>query len=480
MNVSLILIILLLGAFATYFAGDKLASKVALFFGLVAAGASIVLLNHYNLGENISFIHQWITQPSISFALKADGLSMAMLLLTTILTPIIIFSSFGNDYKNSKSFYALILFMSFAMAGTFLASDGLLYYIFWELSLIPIYFIALVWGNGDAEERKKAVVKFFIYTLAGSLFMLVAFVYLYQQAGSLLLEDLYKLNLSATEQLWIFLAYFLAYAIKIPLIPFHTWQANVYQKASTAGTMLLSGIMLKMGLYSIIRWQLPLAPLAAKEYRYIFIGLGLAGVIYGSIVALRQKDLKKLLAYSSLAHVGLIAAGTYTLTLDGFRGAVLQMIAHGFVVVGLFFIAEIIFRRYETRVIAEMGGIRSQTPKFTSMFLILVMASISLPSTFNFVGEFTVLYSLSQINIWFAILGGTTIILGAYYMLRMFQHAMLGETNSKLFADVSINEGITLVAIIVVLLFFGLYPKPIIDLITPSLEEILNQINRIN
>ena len=480
MNVSLILIILLLGAFATYLAGDKLASKVALFFGLVAAGASIVLLNHYNLGENISFIHQWITQPSISFALKADGLSMAMLLLTTILTPIIIFSSFGNDYKNSKSFYALILFMSFAMAGTFLASDGLLYYIFWELSLIPIYFIALVWGNGDAEERKKAVVKFFIYTLAGSLFMLVAFVYLYQQAGSLLLEDLYKLNLSATEQLWIFLAYFLAYAIKIPLIPFHTWQANVYQKASTAGTMLLSGIMLKMGLYSIIRWQLPLAPLAAKEYRYIFIGLGLAGVIYGSIVALRQKDVKKLLAYSSLAHVGLIAAGTYTLTLDGFRGAVLQMIAHGFVVVGLFFIAEIIFRRYETRVIAEMGGIRSQTPKFTSMFLILVMASISLPSTFNFVGEFTVLYSLSQINIWFAILGGTTIILGAYYMLRMFQHAMLGETNSKLFADVSINEGITLVAIIVVLLFFGLYPKPIIDLITPSLEEILNQINRIN
>ena len=480
MNVSLILIILLVGAFATFLAGDKLASKVALFFGLASLGCSIVLLNHYNLGENISFIKQWITKPNISFALKADGLSLAMLLLTTALTPIIIFSSFGNEYKNSKSFYALILFMSFAMAGTFLASDGLLYYIFWELSLIPIYFIALIWGNGDTEERKKAVVKFFIFTLAGSLFMLVAFVYMYQKAGSLLLEDLYKLNLSATEQLWIFLAFFLAYAIKIPLIPFHTWQANVYQKAPTVGTMLLSGIMLKMGLYSVIRWQLPLAPLAAKEYMYIFIGLGIAGVIYGSIVALRQKDLKKLLAYSSLAHVGLIAAGTYTLTLDGLRGAVLQMIAHGFVVVGLFFVAEIIFRRYETRAIAEMGGIRSQTPKFTSMFLILVLASVALPTTFNFVGEFTVLYSLSQINIWFAILGGTTIILGAYYMLKMFQHAMLGETNSKLFADVTINEGITLVVVIAVLFFFGMYPKPIIDLITPSLEEILTQINRIN
>ena len=480
MNVSLILIILFVGALVTFLSGDKLASKVALFFGLAASGCSIVLLNHFNLGENISFISQWISKPNVSFALKADGLSIAMVLLTTVLTAIITFSSFGNEYKNAKSFYALILFMSFAMVGTFLASDGLLYYIFWELSLIPIYFIALVWGNGDVEERRKAVVKFFIYTLAGSLFMLIAFVYMYQKAGSFLIEDLYKVTLSENEQFWIFLAFFLAYAIKIPLIPFHTWQANVYQKAPTVGTMLLSGIMLKMGLYSIIRWQLPLAPLAAEEYKYVFIAIGIAGVIYGSIVALKQRDLKKLLAYSSLAHVGLIAAGTYTLTLDGLRGAVLQMIAHGFVVVGLFYTAEIIFRRYETRIIAEMGGIRSQTPKFTSMFLILVMASISLPATFNFVGEFTVLYSLSQVNIWFAILGGTTIILGAYYMLRMFQHAMLGETNSKMFSDVSINEGITLIAIIAVLLFFGLYPKPIIDLITPSLEKILNQINRIN
>lgn len=478
MNVSLILIILLIGAFVTYFVGDKLASKVALLFSLAALGCSIVLLNHYNLGESISFMSQWINQPKISFVLNADGLAIAMLLLTTALTPIIIFSSFGNSYPNAKGFYALILFMAFAMVGTFLAADGLLYYIFWELSLIPIYFIALIWGNGDTEERRKAVVKFFIYTLAGSLFMLVAFVYMYTKAGSFLLTDLYELDLTATEQFWIFLAFFLAYAIKIPLIPFHTWQASVYQKAPTAGTMLLSGIMLKMGLYSIIRWQLPIAPLPAKEYMTVFIGLGIAGVIYGSIVALRQKDLKKLLAYSSLAHVGLIAAGTYTLTADGLSGSVLQMIAHGFVVVGLFLAAEIIFRRYETRAIAELGGIRYQSPKFTSMFLILVLASVSLPSTFNFVGEFTVLYSLSQINIWFAVLGGTTIILGAYYMLKMFQNVMLGETNTKPFADVTINEGISLVAIIAVLLFFGLYPKPITDLISPSLEVILKVINR--
>jgi NADH-quinone oxidoreductase subunit M len=478
MDVTTLLITLLIGAFVTYFSGDKWAPKVALLFGLASFAGSIFLLNQYNLGYDINFTKLWISKPNISFSLQADGLALAMLLLTTALTPIIIYSSFENTYKNPKAFYALILFMSFAMAGTFLASDGLLYYIFWELSLIPIYFIALIWGNGDAEARKKAVVKFFIYTLAGSLFMLVAFIYLYQRAGSFLISDLTQLNLTSKEQLWIFLAFFLAYAIKIPLIPFHTWQAEVYQKAPTVGTMLLSGVMLKMGLYSVIRWQLPIAPLAAKEYMGLFIGLGIAGVIYGSILALRQKNLKKLLAYSSLAHVGLIAAGTYTLTLDGFRGAVLQMIAHGFVVVGLFLAAEIIFRRYETRKISEMGGIRAQSPKFTSMFMILVLASVALPSTFNFVGEFTVLYSLSQINIWFAILGGSTIILGAYYMLKMFQYVMLGETNTRIFADVTFNEGFTLVIIIAVLFFFGMYPKPIIDLITPSLQEILKAINR--
>lgn len=478
MDVTTLLILLLIGAVATLVSGDKLASKVALLFSLVAFGLSINLLLQFNQGTDIGFVSNWIANPKVALALKADGLSMAMVLLTTALTPLIILSSFGNSFNNSKNFYALVLFMAFAMVGTFLAADGLLYYIFWELALIPIYFIALIWGNGDVDERKKAVVKFFIYTLAGSLFMLVGFAYLYSKAGSFLLEDLYKLELSHCEQFWIFFAFFLAYAIKIPIIPFHTWQAKVYQKAPTVGTMLLSGIMLKMGLYSVIRWQLPIAPHAAKEYMPILIGLSIAGVIYGSIVALRQKDLKKLLAYSSLAHVGLIAAGCYTLTADGLNGAVYQMIAHGFVIVGLFFAAEVIFRRFETRKIDELGGIRSQASGFTSMFMILVLASVALPGTYNFVGEFTVLYSLSQVNIWFAVIGGTTIILGAYYMLKMFQNVMLGETNTKVFADVKTNEAIVFVAIIGFLLFFGLYPKPINDLVNPAIKEILAVINR--
>lgn len=477
MDVTTLLLLLLVGSIATLLSGDKLASKIALLFSIAAFGLSLYLLNLYCNGTDVSSYKHWMSAMNVSMAFKADGLAMAMVLLTAALTPLILLSSFGNHFQNAKNFYALVLFMTFAMTGTFLAADGLLYYVFWELALIPIYFIALIWGNGDAEKRKKAVLKFFIYTLAGSLFMLVAFAYLYAKAGSFLLEDLYRLELSATEQCYIFFGFFLAYAIKIPIIPFHTWQAKVYQKAPTVGTMLLSGIMLKMGLYSVIRWQLPIAPDAAKTYMPILIGLSIAGVIYGSIVALRQKDLKKLLAYSSLAHVGLIAAGCYTLTQDGLSGAVHQMIAHGFVIVGLFFIAEIIYKRYETRKISEMGGIRTQAPKFTSLFMILVLASVALPGTYNFVGEFTVLYSLSQVSIWFAVLGGTTIILGAYYMLKMFQNVMLGETNAKPFAEVTLNETVVLVTIIGFLLFFGLYPKPFNDLIAPSINEILTQIN---
>jgi NADH-quinone oxidoreductase subunit M len=478
MNVSFILILLLFGAVATYLAGNKLAKIVALIFSLASMASSLYFVNQYKLHIPSDFIASWITNPNIFIALKVDGLSLIMILLTTVLTSIILFSSFGNQYKNSKSFYALVLFMSFAMVGTFLSSDAFLYYVFWELALIPIYFIALVWGNGDAEERKKAVVKFFVYTLAGSLFMLVAFVYLFQKTGSLYIADLYMLHLTPQEQIWLFLAFFLAYAIKIPIIPFHSWQANVYQKAPAVGTMLLSGIMLKMGLYSVLRWQLPITPIAAKTFMPVFIGLSIAGVVYGSIVALKQRNIKKLLAYSSLAHVGLIAAGAYSLSFDGLRGAVLQMIAHGFVVVGLFFAAEVIERRFNTQEISLMGGIRLQDSKFTSLFMIVMLASVALPSTFNFVGEFTLLYSLYNVNIWFAVIAGTTIILGAVYMLKMFQHVMLGDTNSKVFTSITTNEIVVFVIIIGVLLFFGLYPKPINDLVTPAIEEIIKNINK--
>ena len=475
MDISIVLIVLLVGALVTYLSGNKFASKIALVSSIAAFGATVLALNAYQAGENLDVNLPWITQLNINFALHVDGLSLVMLLLTTGLLPLIILSGFITKFENSKSIYALMLFMGFAMAGTFLASDGFLYYIFWEIALIPIYFIALNWGNGDLEERKKAILKFFIYTFAGSLFMLLAFIYLYTKGGSFDINKLYALPLTHVEKTYIFFAFFLAYAIKIPLIPFHTWQANTYSKAPAVGTMLLSGIMLNMGLYSVLRWQLPLSDSAAKEYMPIILALSIAGIIYGAIVTLKQKDIKKFLAYSSLSHVGLIAAGLYSLTIEGFQGAVLQMLSHGIVIVGLFYIVELIYSRYNTYEIKQMGGIRIQDTYFASLFMIIMLASVALPTTFNFIGEFNLLYSLFKVNIWYAVIAGTTIILGAFYMLRMFQKVMLGS-ETKTFHKISKQESIVLVIVVGLTIFFGIFPQPIIDLITPSLQSILTQI----
>jgi NADH-quinone oxidoreductase subunit M len=475
MNISIVLIVLFVGAIATYISGNKLASKIALFFSIASFVATLFALNSYNQGTDLNVNLPWINQPNINFSLLVDGLSLSMLLLTTGLLPLIIGSGFITKFENSKSIYALMLFMGFAMAGTFLAANGFLYYIFWEIALIPIYFIALKWGNGDVEERKKAILKFFIYTFAGSLFMLLAFIYLYTKGGSFDLNKLYALELTSTEKTYLFIAFFLAYAIKIPVVPFHTWQANTYSKAPAVGTMLLSGIMLKMGLYSVLRWQLPLTDEAAKAHVPYIVGLSIAGIIYGAILTLKQKDVKKLLAYSSLSHVGLIAAGLYSLTFEGFQGAVLQMLSHGIVIVGLFYVVEIIYNRYSTYDIKEMGGIRIQDAYFASLFMIIMLASVALPTTFNFIGEFNLLYSLFKVNIWYAVIAGTTIILGAFYMLRMFQKVMLGGEN-KSFKKITTQESIVLVIIAAITIFFGLFPQPIIDLIEPSLHTILNQI----
>jgi NADH-quinone oxidoreductase subunit M len=475
MNSSIVLIVLVVGALVTYFSGNKWASKIALAVSLVSFGLTLLLLNAYNDGENINVATTWIAQPNINFVLQVDGLSMAMLLLTTGLLPLIIGSGFITKFENQKTLYALVLIMSASMAGTFLAADGLLYYIFWEIALIPIYFIALNWGNGNLENRKKAILKFFIFTFAGSLFMLLVFIYLYSKCGSFEIYKLYALELTHTEKVFIFFAFFLAYAIKIPIVPFHTWQANTYSKAPAIGTMLLSGIMLKMGLYSVLRWQLPLSDDAAIEYRPLILVLAIIGVIYGAILTLKQKNVKKILAYSSLSHVGLIAAGLYTLTFEGFQGAVLQMLSHGITIVGLFYIAEFIYNRYQTFDVYEMGGIRAQATRFASLFLIILLASVALPTTFNFIGEFNLLFSLYKIDIWYAIIAGTTIILGAFYMLRMFQNSMLGSVH-KTFKDISIQESIVLFVIVGLTIFFGLYPQPIIDLVEPSLKNILTQI----
>jgi len=464
MNCIIILLIYIIGALITLASGAKYSAKIALGTSLVNAVIALILANGYMNGENLSFTQQWISNPNVSLSFVVDGLSLTMLLLTTLLLPVIILASFNTLYSKSNQLYALVLFMAFAMSGTFLAQDGLVYYIFWELALLPIFFIGLLWGGDEWKVRKRVMVTFFIYTFAGSLFMLAAFAYMYTKTGSFTWDALSSAVLSTQEANYIFLAFFLAYGIKIPVFPLHTWQANTYEKSPTIGTMLLSGIMLKMGIYSILRWQMPVAGNVSENILKTVVVLCIIGIIYASLIALRQDNIKRLLAYSSMAHVGLVAAGAYMGNTTGYQGAIIQMVAHGFVVVGLFYLADLIYKRYDSYMIKDMGGIRSQAPKFTTFFLIILFSSIGLPGTFGFIGEFTLLFALSEKELLYALFAGTSVILGAYYMLKMFQNAVLGTANTKVFAEVTAKEYLVLGIICVVLIGLGIYPKLLTDL----------------
>ncbi len=477
MNIAIILIILLVGAILTYFSGNKFASKVAILFSTAAAIFSVALLLKYGVAGT-EFSVQWISNPDISFSLKVDGISMAMMLLTTVLTPIILFASLSTEFKNEKVLYSLVLFMEMAMLGSFLSSNALIYYVFWEMSLIPIYFIIILWGNDEVRKRRKAAMTFFLFTFLGSLFMLAAIIFMYVKTGSFELSAFHSANLTAGEQLWVFLAFFLAYGIKIPIFPFHTWQANVYQKAPTIGTMLLAGLMSKMGAYGIIRWQLSAAPDAALQLQPWVVTLCIVGVIYGAIIALRQDDLKKFLAYASLSHVGFLAAGAYSLTFDGIQGSIILIMAHGFGIVGLFHGADIIYRRTGTLSIKDMGGFQNYAPRFSISFLMMILASIAIPLSFNFVGEFTIMFGLYQANKWYAVLIGLSMFMGAFFMLRMYQQVMLGPPQESKFKDLGVNESIVFALIMAVILFFGVYTMPISELVAPSVHEIINSINR--
>ncbi len=478
MMTLLLLFIPLVSAIIVYLAGQKLASKVALSLAVVELVLSGVALSVYlkEGPEPFYIFHDWIASPKISFHLALDGLSLLLVLLTNLLTPIIILSAFRRLIPNAKSYFALILMMQFALVGVFMAMDGLLYYIFWELALIPIYFIALRWGG---PNRVPITLKFFIYTLAGSLLMLFGFImlYWYNPQQSFDIRELYELAISGSNQSWLFWMFFLAFAIKIPIVPFHTWQADTYREAPTQGTMLLSGIMLKMGLYSLLRWLLPVLPLGVAQWGPLAITLCVVGIVYASIIAIKQNNIKNLLAYSSLAHVGLISAGIFAMNLHGFQGSVVQMLAHGINVVGLFYCADIIFNRTNTLSIDGLGGIRNLAPKFTTMFMVILLGSVALPLTNGFIGEFLLLYGVYQYNVWLCVFAGLTIILGAVYMLRMFKKVMLGNVGSGVqsFPDLHWNEFLALGIIVVLVIVMGLYPKPVLDIAEPALQLILEK-----
>jgi NADH-quinone oxidoreductase subunit M len=458
--------------------GNRYAAKAALFLTVAELAITAYAFAVFSCsGEDAFLINKaWISAPKISFHLGLDGLSLLMVGLTNFLLPLIVLSAFNRDIKNSKSYFSLMLLMQFALVGVFMAKDGLLYYIFWELALIPIYFIALIWGG---KNRVPVTLKFFIYTLAGSLLMLFGFIllYWYNPNHSFDIGELYSLELSSSVQSCLFWLFFIAFAIKIPVIPFHTWQADTYKEAPTQGTMLLSGIMLKMGTYSLLRWLLPVLPEGVAEWGPLAITLSVAGIVYASVIAIMQQDLKKLFAYSSVAHVGLITAGIFALNMEGLQGSVVQMLAHGVNVVALFFCADIILHRTGSLDTATLGGIRSVAPKFSTLFLIVVLGTIALPLTNGFIGEFLLLFGIYQYHTWLALFAGLTIILGAGYMLRMFQNVMLGQAGKSTgdFPDLLWNEKIVLGVIAGVIIIMGVYPDPVFKIAGPALEIILNK-----
>jgi NADH-quinone oxidoreductase subunit M len=480
MTVSILIFLPVIAALAVLLFKNGAAKHVALAFSIAELAVAAVFLAKFVPDASVQFAVDvpWIPKLGIYFNAGIDGISMIMVLLTTLLVPLIILTTYQHRYKNANAFYALILFMQAGMLVVFTALDGFLFYVGWEAALIPIYFICSLWGG---QNRIRITIKFFIYTFSGSLCMLVAIIYLYLQTSSKTydLHDFYNLTLSAHQQAWVFWAFFLAFAIKMPLVPFHTWQPDTYTEAPSAGTMMLAGIMLKMGIYGVIRWMIPNAPSAFSQWQGALIVLAVIGIVYTSIIAFTQKDGKRLVAYSSIAHVGLMAAGIFAWTTQGVQGAMIQMLNHGINVVGLFFIWDIISRRLNTREISEMGGIAKVAPKFALAFLIILLGTVALPLTNGFVGEFLLLGSILQWNIWVVTLAGSTMIFGAVYMLRMYKKVMQGETNAltAVFADISGSEKLVLGIICALIIVIGIYPQPILHISEAAVNNLVHSVN---
>lgn len=455
---------------------------IALAASIIEFGIAMAALSQFqhNASTQFEITYNWIPTLGITFHIGMDGISLLMVILTTFLVPVIILSSFKKEFAKPSSFYSLILIMQMALIGVFVALDGFLFYVFWELALLPIYFICLLWGG---EDRARITFKFFVYTLAGSLIMLGGLIYLYlHTAGThtFSIQALYEAghHLDVLHQGYVFWAMFIAFAVKMPVFPFHTWQPDTYTTAPTQGTMMLSGIMLKMGTFGVIRWILPVVPLGVDSWGNVAIILSVTGIIYASCIAIAQRDFKRLIAYSSIAHVGLISAGILAGNTEGIQGAMIQMLSHGVNVVGLFFIVDLIETRTGTRDIKELGGIRNIDPKFAVLFLIVLLGSVALPLTNGFIGEFLLLNGVYQYNAWIAAFAGLSVILGAVYMLRSYQAIMLGNPvlQTETFAPLQNSEKATLYIICAAIIVFGVYPKPLLDIVEPSVVQMVDNV----
>ncbi|RZK35894.1 MAG: NADH-quinone oxidoreductase subunit M [Hymenobacter sp.] len=475
----------LVAALLLHFAKGPAARSLALgaaFLELAAAVYAAIAYSLNNHAPTLELQQSWIPSAGISLHLGIDGLSLCLVLLTCFLVPIVLATAFRHEeYENPGAFYALVLFMQTGLLGVFTALDAFVFYFFWEVALIPIYFLAGAWSR--SERRIQITFKFFLYTIIGSLFMLAGFVYLYLQTGpassgaphSADLSAFTHLSLSASEQSWLFWLIFAAFAVKMPIFPFHTWQPDTYTEAPAPATMLLSGIMLKMGIYGCLRWLLPVVPSGTSQWQQLIMVLSIIGIVYGAIIAIRQRDMKRLIAYSSLSHVGLMAAGVFSLKITGLQGVVVQMLAHGVNVVGMFLVADAIERRTGSRYLPDLGGLTRRTPLLSVVFLVMLLSTVALPLTGGFVGEFLLLMGVYQFNAWAGAIAGLTIIFSAVYLLRLFQRTMLGPDSSysETITDLSGQELFMFVPLVLAVFWLGLYPHTFLNFSEPAVNQIL-------
>jgi NADH-quinone oxidoreductase subunit M len=461
--------------------------NIALIVSLLTLLLSLPLFSNFDSSSPGMQFEQsvpWIPSLGVQYHVGIDGISLFLVLLTTVLTPIAILSSWNSIEKRVREYYLFMLMLETGMIGVFVALDLFLFYVFWEVMLVPMYFLIGVWGG---QRRIYAAVKFFLYTMVGSVLMLVAIIALYFLNGATtfdfpsILANLQSGNLvlNPSQQYWLFLAFFFAFAIKVPLFPLHTWLPDAHVEAPTAGSVILAGVLLKMGTYGIVRFCLPMFPEATRELTPLISLLAVVGIIYGALVAMVQTDIKKLVAYSSVSHLGFVVLGIFALNEQGLQGAMYQMLNHGISTGALFLLVGMIYDRRHTRLIDEFGGLATPLPVFSTIFMIVTFSSIGLPMLNGFVGEFLILLGAFETNRTFAIVATSGVILSAVYMLWMYQRVIFGEVTNpknKKLADLDFREKLILLPLVALIFWMGIYSQSFLRKMDTSVNHVLRHL----
>lgn len=454
---------------------------IALVGAVLGLVVTIPLYTGFQIGSaEMQFVEKflWIERFNIHYHLAVDGISLWLVLLTAFITVIVVIASWESITERVNQYMGAFLILSGLMIGVFAAADAMLFYIFFEATLIPMYLIIGIWGG---PNKIYAAFKFFLYTLLGSLLMLVALIYLYNESGgSFDLATWYDLPLGSTAQTLLFFAFFAAFAVKVPMWPVHTWLPDVHVEAPTGGSAVLAAIMLKLGAYGFLRFSLPILPDASQEWAGLMIGLSLVAVIYVGLVALVQNDMKKLVAYSSVAHMGFVSLGFFLFNELAVAGAIVQMMAHGFVSAAMFLGIGVLYDRVHSREIADYGGVVNTMPKFAAFALLFTMANAGLPGTAGFVGEWMVILGAVQANFWVGMAAASALIFGASYSLWMFKRVYLGPVGNdhvKALLDINGREFFVMALLAVMVIYMGVHPKPFTDVMMPSVTELLQHVS---